>query len=906
MEIIKIQDFVSNHDYANYKVTNFDNNKLVIKGDTGIGGTSAILNITDKNIIIVSPLSGMIAGKEKVREPHQMFIYQHSRDRWFNYENDLKAGYNIILNTTPEQIIELKKTNKELYDKVMETPFFIDEAQVYSESDYRPSMSVFYNILFNEHRGNYTLSTATPTYKNLDIPKHILEKMEIIKIEPEIKRVKNITITKRDNYWEFIKSNCQKGIKVVLFSNDLNKIKNVINEENLHYKTQLLVGKTLAVKTSGIKSKTYSEYDKLLKSTIDKDVDIYILSTKYLIGFDLKFDASIGIIMDESSIVDGFNINQVVQAYGRVRNHVIDAKIFYQSTNTDIMDLKVMEIDIEKIPFDSNYLSNIQPIINSINYSLSYPKSNLIKSLEEYGFNVAEDENKTDLMTTTKYFPDIYKTLITQENQDPFILQKELVTIYNKIKGDDPNLNGYTMKELLLWATAYLAVETNSDYLLNANAERYERLLITAKTFIDVNDLAYPEQMNDMDKITKFRVSEHAMNIAIKAGAVCEARFNGVTSDNTASIFLNEKLVAKYGEYSTTYSSLSNSSTDNPFSRAKQIINTLYTIYLVEKDMYDGETKRIINGFKIVSECVIEDYIIALSINSNQEVQAVKDLLKDDDKEALKYLTEKYANGLKGHGIFDETNEKILLKLSELKGYEEYTQSEINQMMSKADNIKSSLLMCKQGIRNSIKLNTYSIKLQKERHKNYVLSLLSLKCAGHMFGFKTTSIDNRVFNPATKTSRQLRRYTPYELIECDIKSAFASFLDTIVESNISQQVYKNLMKKYTIGRDSAKTQYNMMLNDYNRNILEAKKFFRDCGYTEEQVTEIVKLTSKEKGSFYRKMTIMEDNLIDKFKHINRLDHTAVRLHDAVIMYNTPDNQNLTTEIDNYKFELKKL
>src|SRR6478609_1474196 len=102
MEIIKIQDFDSNHDYANYKVTNFDNNKLVIKGDTGIGGTSAILNITDKNIIIISPISGMIAGKEKERESHQMFIYQGSRDRWNHYENDLRAGHNIILNTTPE------------------------------------------------------------------------------------------------------------------------------------------------------------------------------------------------------------------------------------------------------------------------------------------------------------------------------------------------------------------------------------------------------------------------------------------------------------------------------------------------------------------------------------------------------------------------------------------------------------------------------------------------------------------------------------------------------------------------------------------------------------------------------------------------------------------------------------
>src|SRR6478609_5023922 len=98
MKIIKIPDYVSNHSYANSIITNFDNNKLVIKGDTGVGGTSAILNITDKNVIIISPLSGMIAGKEIVRQSHQMFIYKGSKDRWSNYEHELRVGNKIILN----------------------------------------------------------------------------------------------------------------------------------------------------------------------------------------------------------------------------------------------------------------------------------------------------------------------------------------------------------------------------------------------------------------------------------------------------------------------------------------------------------------------------------------------------------------------------------------------------------------------------------------------------------------------------------------------------------------------------------------------------------------------------------------------------------------------------------------
>jgi hypothetical protein len=44
--------------------------------DTGIGGTTAVLNITDQTVINISPpISGMILEK-KVCGNHQMFIYQ--------------------------------------------------------------------------------------------------------------------------------------------------------------------------------------------------------------------------------------------------------------------------------------------------------------------------------------------------------------------------------------------------------------------------------------------------------------------------------------------------------------------------------------------------------------------------------------------------------------------------------------------------------------------------------------------------------------------------------------------------------------------------------------------------------------------------------------------------------------
>lgn len=875
MKNIIIKDFVSNDIYANGIITNFDNNKLIIKGDTGIGGTTSVLNITDQTVIVISPISGMIMGKEKVRKSHQMFIYQDSKDRWYHFESELRRGNHVVLNTTPEQIIEVKKNNSSLYDKIMQIPFFVDESQVYSESDYRDSMSIFYDILFNEHKAKFTLSTATPTYKNLDIPTDFLKDMEIYKIEREEKRPKVVSILPLNNYWNFIKSNCEKGNKVVLFTNDLNKIKNIMNEDNLGYKTQILVGETLAVKTSSVKTKSYQEYDNIVNANIDVTADVYILSTKFQIGFDLDFDASIGIIMDETSKVDSLNVNQVVQAYGRVRGTVLDAQIFYRSPTSNNSSINQLEKQINQINFEKGHLKKIQPLINEINHALSYPKDKLIKSLGDYGFTVNDEDTQGTVVTTSVSFPIKYRNLINQDDQDVYIIKKELEKVYSNIKGDDPNFNGFGKKELLLWAAAYMAVETQSEYLLNARADRYERLLTTTKTFIDVNDLANPDKMSEMDKITKFRVSQTQMDIAIKNGALCPLK--------------EDEIIMSGLIFTHNWNSM--------YFKAKQIINSLYVIQMIENGQYSEQTNRIVYGLSVVSECILKDYINALSTESNQDV---KSLIENDDKEALDVLTKEFSKAIKKRIAFNNTNRSIIKQLKKLEGY---TQDEFNHIMDKGEKIKNSLLACKHGIRNTVKLNTYSIDKQVERHKYYILSLLSLSCAGHMFGFKTSRVDNRVFNTATKTTRQLRGYTPYQLIQCDIKSAFASFLDRLVGSNIAQNVYNNLEKKYTIERSEAKIWYNMMLNDYKRNKRETKIFFKDCGYSDEQVDKIIELTLKEKGSFYKIMTNMEDNLIEEFKHINRLDNTAVRLHDAIIMYNTPEFQNLTSEIDKYEFEI---
>ena len=97
--------------YAEKVLTEPYKNKYIIKGSTGIGGTTAILNYNKSSYIIVSPNVGMIRSKEKNRDKYssdkQFFRYEGSKDNWIDVINYLESTDtpNAIINTTPDQIV---------------------------------------------------------------------------------------------------------------------------------------------------------------------------------------------------------------------------------------------------------------------------------------------------------------------------------------------------------------------------------------------------------------------------------------------------------------------------------------------------------------------------------------------------------------------------------------------------------------------------------------------------------------------------------------------------------------------------------------------------------------------------------------------------------------------------------
>lgn len=163
----------------------------------------------------------------------------------------------------------------------------------------------------------------------------------------------------------------------------------------------------------------------------------------------------------------------------------------------------------------------------------------------------------------------------------------------------------------------------------------------------------------------------------------------------------------------------------------------------------------------------------------------------------------------------------------------------------------------------------------------YILYLVCNELEVSTNHFKTTLKDFREYNPLTKCPRILRAETPFKVIECDIKSAFPSFLDLQTGSNIKAKLYANLMERKNISRSDAKVLFNSHLNSGKyKTPQQIKTFLVECGYTDSQAYEITKYTNG-KVKFIVHMSELEQAAIQDFIDSNDLKK-ATRLHDSVL------------------------
>lgn len=172
--------------------------------------------------------------------------------------------------------------------------------------------------------------------------------------------------------------------------------------------------------------------------------------------------------------------------------------------------------------------------------------------------------------------------------------------------------------------------------------------------------------------------------------------------------------------------------------------------------------------------------------------------------------------------------------------------------------------------------------------------------------FNNSIVDNREYNPLPKTSRQLRPLTPFTIVECDIKSAFPTFLDVETGASLKDNIYNNLMLSKGITRNEAKVLFNTVCNSSAyKTKAETTAFFIECGYTQKQCTHLITLTHDPKRKFISFMTEYECLAIQVFTIKNNLQR-GTRLHDALLFIDDKIKPAILTVHPNCDFGYKEL
>ena len=884
-----IDDFISNDPTALSVITDFKTNKLIVKGSTGIGGTSAILGITDQTIIIVSPLVSMIIDKESQNEKlNNLFIYKGSRNTWREVNDKISDDEKFILNTTPEQIMLLKKNDSTLFKKIRKIPLFIDESHLSAETGYRKFLAQFSHEVFYNWQNHFTLSTATPVYLNLDIPNHISETLEIIRIKRRKSSSKPITIYNYRHFVQWVRNEIAKGNKVVLFTNNKNIYKIFLQYDDIDIQT--LVGKKLETEVV-----TFRDAERLnLSDKLEPNRDLYILSTSYLTGFDIPFPASVGIISNEMSPVDTRFTNDIVQAYGRLRSTVINAAIFYfRYPNREPFNESLI---FKKIKDDLEYPTTDLLTDGKVNHTLVINKhlpeilrnqtygsiESLANGLRNYGFEPSIDFiDEVSLAGFGLKLPDKISNLLSMEEYD---LGKFTDYVFMNIDGDNSEYNGFNEKLIQLYACSYIAKMTDNQWLIDKlkTTDHYEDLIRIVKTFIDVNvayksePIEFPEDTpeiirmlksdtptpNELDELTKFHVSEKLQNAARKGGAFCKEFKNYDTIKN--------------------------------FKNACFLVNTFYVIYLVKNDKLDQSTLQKMEMDSELTSRLKEDYLSCISHISYKSIDEVKKLIEAGDESLDGMMINRPIKT-----YFRNTLARVITQLE--KKFTP-TAEQLITLKIKMDKHINSLSKSDHDLRSKLRHLDLSMERQKENHKNYLLGMASLHIAGHMAGFLNSHKHNREYNIATKVSKALRSYTPYRMVEVDISSANAQIIDRLFQSNIGLDVYTNLMDANGITRDEAKVLFNSTLNNYMLPKSKAKAIYLDAGYPEVVANAIAESTTSSK--IYFKMCEAEKTIVLNYRAAIAAQN-SIRIHDGFIMIATTHNtRNLLDIHDGIRFSIR--
>lgn len=475
----KINDYIGNDKKLVKELLESNKNIYLHKSDTGMGGTSVFLNNHSEMTIIISPLIGMIEGKSKTNvSQHNYFILKDNAKKTLgikqSIDNVIIANKGVI-NCTAESLIKLCESQPKYKEYLKDFLIVIDESDYYLTADYRAENFYYlYKLIQDGYYKRVIYSSATPLDDYIDVPKCV--EFDIYKVEYKEKKTKNITIYNNLNHSEIL-HRLRNNEKVVIFTNDVKIYKKFLKEDDtfgqFKYKIQCLASEKIGVKLNPSTEKKDEEF---IYEGFELDANLYIVSTRYEIGFDMPIDAHIYIVSNynNKTLHEAKNYNEIKQCYGRIRNKVLSCSLVIQESD----DIKYTYKDNSNIKSLEDFKLFVEST-NNLLLSHTFDFEILKRKLNDFTFNKNECES-VKIKTKLGLIGSINNLII--ENTDT--LTKHLETILLNLQGDSIESNGLEFTLAIKYATALICKQT--ELVLN-NTDEYERLTQQVYKFIDNN-----------------------------------------------------------------------------------------------------------------------------------------------------------------------------------------------------------------------------------------------------------------------------------------------------------------------------------------------------------------------------------------------------------------------------------
>jgi len=425
-------DYITNHTQGLAHITSFTNNLFVHKSHTGMGGTTAFLEC-NKNVLIISPNTGMVQKKAETNADDAIYIYNKANGKWSEAINKAKSGEIVKVNSTWKSLQTLATNTGLFYDVCQLFHLVIDEQHCIYDGLDEDGISI--TEVIPQFKKPWVSTTATPMKYDSTITG-----AEVVYFE-STKPKEKLTILVADNEDTDVSEiiSMLSGKQGLMVASNNNKYTTLYPSKH-----QILASDKFKIRSNANNAVQIND-----KTSVDDSCDYVQYTTRYNTGFDIMGQWHSVVIAehDNKYNVDAKTHQQIRQAMGRLRDTTLSNTIVWRSTGT-FRSRKEIEKDIKVHPTSTKLIREyaITETYSDINHFASI--------MESYGYEV-QIERMTNF-NSIRRMPLLQAVNHIVENKKVAVMT---ANAFKYIKGDNPDNIGLSPTTIIAHIIAKLITD---------------------------------------------------------------------------------------------------------------------------------------------------------------------------------------------------------------------------------------------------------------------------------------------------------------------------------------------------------------------------------------------------------------------------------------------------------------